>query len=164
MRLAKAARSFRSVVSGTGIRQKSHRFMSQTGLLLLSLILQIFRFSTSLSQLSHQKTILLHSFAIKSSMLNGDCLSPTIDNGHAFLSRYVMLCHASDSRFPQIKIRTSAYTFTGRRGQDWNENIFLGVRALAHLFEFFCQTASSHLFPGWESGVLTLTGASRSFI
>ena len=34
---------------------------------------------------------LLHSFAIKSSMFNGDCLSPNIDNGHAFLSRYVTL-------------------------------------------------------------------------
>ena len=81
-------------LSGTGIRQISHRFMSQTGLLLFSLILQILRFSTSRSQLSHQKNdpiTLLHSFAIKSSMFNGDCLSPNIDNGHAFLSRYVTL-------------------------------------------------------------------------
>ena len=81
-------------LSGTGIRQISHRFMSQTGLLLFSLILQILRFLTSRSQLSHQKNdpiTLLHSFAIKSSMFNGDCLSPNIDNGHTFLSRYVTL-------------------------------------------------------------------------
>ena len=40
---------------------------------------------------------LLHSFAIKSSMFKGDCLSLNTDNGHASLSRYVMLCHASDT-------------------------------------------------------------------
>ena len=80
-------------LSGTGIRQISHRFMSQTGLLLLSLILQILRFLPR-SLRSHTKNdpiTLLHSFAIKSSMFNGDCLSPNIDNGHAFLSRYVTL-------------------------------------------------------------------------
>ena len=89
-------------MSGTGIRQISHRFMSQTGLLLLSLILQILRFSTSLSPLSHQKTdpiTLLHGFAIKSSMFKGDCLSLNTDNGPAFLSRYVML--------PTLNQRTS---------------------------------------------------------
>ena len=81
-------------VSGTGIRQISHRFMSQTGLLLLSLILQILRFRPrALSSHTNKSDpiTLLHSFAIKSSMFNGDCLSPNIDNGHAFLSHYVML-------------------------------------------------------------------------
>ena len=43
---------------------------------------------------------LLHSFAIKSSMFKGDCLSLNTDNGHASLSRYVMLCHASDTTLP----------------------------------------------------------------
>ena len=33
-------------------------------------------------------------------MFNGDCLSLNTDNGHAFLSCYVMLCHASDTTLP----------------------------------------------------------------
>ena len=41
-----------------------------------------------LSPLTPQKTILLHCFALKGSMFNGD--------GNAFSSRYVMLCHTSD--------------------------------------------------------------------
>ena len=44
-----------------------------------------------------KKTILLHCFPIKGPMFNGDCLSLNNDNGNALLSRYVMLCHASDN-------------------------------------------------------------------
>ena len=33
-------------------------------------------------------------------MFNGDCLSLNNDNGSAFLSRYFMLCHASDTTLP----------------------------------------------------------------
>ena len=72
--------------------------MSQISLLLLSLITDFFGFLLFFSLLSHtKKTILLHCFAIKDSMFNGDCLSLNNDNGNASLSRYVMLCHASNS-------------------------------------------------------------------
>ena len=88
-------------LSGTGIRQISHRFMFQIGLLLLSLItdffgclLLLFFFPT------HQNRSYYAISQSKGSMLNGDCLSLSIDNGNAFMSRYVMLCHASDTTLP----------------------------------------------------------------
>ena len=76
-------------MSGTGIRQISHRFMSQTSLLLLSLVLQIFRFSTSLSQFSHQKTILLHYYTVSQSKVQ--CSTEIIF--HLILIMVMRSCH-----------------------------------------------------------------------
>ena len=72
------------------------------GLLLLSLITDSFGFLFFFlsPHTPKKKTILLHCFAIKGPMFNGDCLSLNNDNGNAFLSHYVMLCHASDTTLP----------------------------------------------------------------
>ena len=70
---------------------KSQVYISQIGLLLLFPDYRIVRFSILLSMLSHQKMVILHCFAIRSSMFKGDCLSVNNDDGHAFSSRYVML-------------------------------------------------------------------------
>ena len=79
--------------SGMGIRQIGHSFISQISVLLLSLITDFFGFLLFFSLLSHmKKMILVHCFAIKGSMVSGDCLSLNNDNGNASLSRYVMLC------------------------------------------------------------------------
>jgi len=63
------------LLSGTGIRQISHRFMSLSSLQIPSVLYIFF------SLLSNHKTIFLHSFAIKGSMFNRDCLSLDNDNG-----------------------------------------------------------------------------------
>ena len=84
-----------------GIRQIGHSFISQISVLLLSLITDFFGFLLFFSLLSHtKKMILVHCFAIKGSMVSGDCLSLNNDNGNASLSCYVMLCHASDTTLP----------------------------------------------------------------
>ena len=83
-------------MSGTGIRQISHRFMSQIGLLLLSLITDSFCFLFSPLS-SHTPKKRSHYIG---SMFNGDCVSLNNDNGNARLSRYVMLCHTSDTTLP----------------------------------------------------------------
>ena len=73
-------------MSGTGIRQISHRFKSQTGLLLFSLITDIFGSlsrSISLSNTHPLKADLITLFR-----------NQVYNSSNAFLSRYVMLCHA----------------------------------------------------------------------
>lgn len=85
-------------MSGTGIRQISHRFKSQTGLLLFSLITDIFGSLSRSVSLSLKHTPLknqsYYTVSQSSLMFKGDCLSLNINNSNAFLSRYVMLCHA----------------------------------------------------------------------
>ena len=84
-------------MSGTGIRQISHRFKSQTGLLLFSPITDIFGSlsrSISLSKHTPLKSRSYYTVSQSSLMFKGDCLSLNINNSNAFLSRYVMLCHA----------------------------------------------------------------------
>ena len=84
-------------LSGTGIRQISHRFKSQTGLLLLSPITDIFGSlsrSLSLSKYTPLKSRSYYTVSQSSLMFKGDCLSLNINNSNAFWSRYVMLCHA----------------------------------------------------------------------
>ena len=56
-----------------------------------------------------------------------------------------------------MKMGTSAYTFTGRRGKA-SENVALGLGTLAPFFEFFCQMFPPP-FPGGGRGGFTLTGA-----
>ena len=82
-------------VSSTGIRQISYRFISEIGLLLLFPDYRFLRvLYLAFSALTPPKPILLHCFAIKGSMFKEDCLFFNNDNSNAFLSRYVMLCHA----------------------------------------------------------------------
>ena len=104
-------------MSGTGIRQISHRFMSQF-LYYCFCDYRFLRFSIffflSLS------TILLHCFAIKGSMFNGDCLSLSNDNGNAFLSRYVMLCHVPDTTLPLFDTSVTVANMNFPRG-DYNK-------------------------------------------
>ena len=83
-------------MSGTGIRQISHRFKSQTGLLLFSLITDIFGSLSRSISLKHTplKGRSYYTVLQSSLMFKGACLSLNINNSNAFLSRYVMLCHA----------------------------------------------------------------------
>ena len=37
-------------------------------------------------------------------MFNGDCLSLSNENGNAFLSRYVMQCHAPDKQLQSARL------------------------------------------------------------
>ena len=61
-------------------------------------------------------------------MFNGDCLSLNTDNGHAFLSCYVMLCHASDTA-----TRTPDFL---KKSKVRKSNVRLG--SIAHTF-FVCE-------------------------
>ena len=86
-----------TVLSGTGIRQISHRFKFQTGLLLFPLITDIFGSlsrSVSLEHTHPLKSQSSYTVSQSSLMFKGACLSLNINDSNAFLSRYVMLCHA----------------------------------------------------------------------
>ena len=84
---------------------------------------RIVRFSISLSMLSHQKMIILHCFAIRSSMFKGDCLSVNNDDGHAFSSRYVTLCHASDTTLPLFDTSVTVPNMNNLRSDYNNVNM-----------------------------------------
>ena len=75
--------------------------MSQTDLLLLSLILQILRFSTSRSQLSHQKkTILLHYYTVSQSKVQ--CSTEIVF--HLILIMVTRSCHVMSRFRPSLQI------------------------------------------------------------
>ena len=53
-------------------------------------------------------------------MFERDCLSLNNDNGHAFLSRYVTLCHASDTTLPLFDTSVTVANMNNPRS-DYNK-------------------------------------------